>query len=85
VTTDRKPRKPPTPDARCGTNAGYQAHHRRGEDACDPCREGANEYHRGYYDRTNWEQRAKVRATAQLVAAHHDEWLWLVHDEMRRM
>lgn len=35
-----KPRKLPTPDpkGRCGSSAGYQAHRRRGEEACDACR-----------------------------------------------
>lgn len=32
----------PTPDPRCGTHAGYVAHWRRGENACDPCRDGHN-------------------------------------------
>lgn len=34
-------KKKPTPDpkGRCGTAAGYQAHRRRGEQACDECRD----------------------------------------------
>jgi hypothetical protein len=32
----------PTADSRCGTNSGYQAHRRRGETACTPCREAHN-------------------------------------------
>jgi hypothetical protein len=28
--------------AECGTNAGYQAHHGRGETACDACKEAHN-------------------------------------------
>lgn len=30
--------------SRCGTYAGYQAHKRRGEPACAPCREGNRVY-----------------------------------------
>lgn len=34
------PKKAPTPDpkGRCGSSAGYQAHRRRGEEACEACR-----------------------------------------------
>lgn len=32
--------KRPTKDHRCGTRAGYQAHRRRGEDACKACKKG---------------------------------------------
>lgn len=34
------PKKAPTPDpkGRCGSSAGYQAHRRRGEEACEECR-----------------------------------------------
>jgi hypothetical protein len=28
----------PWPPAVCGTNGGYLAHRRRGEEACDPCK-----------------------------------------------
>jgi 5-methylcytosine-specific restriction endonuclease McrA len=31
-------KKEPTPDKRCGSNAGYIAHSRRGENYCDDCR-----------------------------------------------
>jgi hypothetical protein len=30
----------------CGTREGYQAHQRRGEEPCDPCRAGAAAYAR---------------------------------------
>lgn len=33
---------------RCGTNAGYRAHTRRGEEVCDECREAQNAYMREY-------------------------------------
>lgn len=36
--------KPPTPDARCGTNAGAHAHQRRDEAVCDACRIAKNAY-----------------------------------------
>lgn len=31
-------KKRPTKDKRCGTRAGYRAHHRRGETACSACK-----------------------------------------------
>lgn len=31
-----------------GTNAGYQAHRKRGEKACDACRKGLAQYRRQY-------------------------------------
>ena len=31
---------------KCGTVAGYQAHHRRGEEACEACKEARAEYSR---------------------------------------
>lgn len=37
---------PPTADARCGTYAGWQAHGRRGEEKCDPCKAAATKYDR---------------------------------------
>lgn len=43
------PRKQPTHDERCGTNAGYEAHRRRGEDPCDQCRDAHNTYMSGYH------------------------------------
>lgn len=42
--SDDKVKKPPTkdPKGRCGTDAGYQAHWRRGEEPCDACRNARN-------------------------------------------
>lgn len=39
--SESKVKKPPTkdPKGRCGTDAGYQRHWHRGEEACDACRE----------------------------------------------
>lgn len=44
-----KHKSSPTPDPRCGSKAGYTAHARRGENACDACRAantGATKKHR---------------------------------------
>lgn len=38
----RGPKKPPTPDHRCGTDPGYSAHRRRNENPCPPCLEAGN-------------------------------------------
>ena len=47
---NRNHRLEPTGDERCGTDNGFRAHSRRGEKACDPCRdahtEATSEYRR---------------------------------------
>lgn len=44
----RKPPRPPqVAPAECGTDSGYRAHRRRGEDACRRCREAHAAYNRG--------------------------------------
>lgn len=40
-----RPRKPRTPIT-CGTRSGYSRHRRKGEDACDPCRQANADYSR---------------------------------------
>lgn len=49
--TSSKYTKRPTkdPKGRCGTQPGYQAHHRRGEQACKACKAANSEYQRRYY------------------------------------
>ena len=37
--------------SKCGTYGGYQAHRKRGEDACGDCADAANAYVREYRDR----------------------------------
>ncbi len=45
--------------AKCGTEAGYRAHGRRGEQACDPCRLEANRVHAERRGRANRAQAAQ--------------------------
>lgn len=51
-------KKPPTTDHRCGTHNGYAAHSRRGETACQPCKDANAAYMREYKrkNRTRLEQ-----------------------------
>lgn len=44
----KKPVPPIKPPAKCATPAGYKAHLRRGEKACDECRIAANEARKKY-------------------------------------
>lgn len=45
-------KKPPTHDDRCGEARGYQAHHRRGEVACDACKK-ANSVRNSRYSKAS--------------------------------
>lgn len=71
--------------ADCGTRAGYNAHKRRDEKPCDPCREAWNAYMRDYRaGNENWKQyknahqreyqRARSRAAQRLIANHRNEY-----------
>jgi len=65
--------------SKCGTYGGYQAHRRRGEDACNPCREANTTYQREYRrhpDRrvvARDQSEAYTRASAELRVAHKSE------------
>jgi len=72
---------PPTDDPRCGSHAGYQAHRRRGEYACDKCRTGKREHDRRYYQATQVDrerrlenQRARRRADPAEARAQERRW-----------
>lgn len=75
------PNLPPTADRRCGTDAGYQAHRYRDEDACDRCRD-AHAIHQLEWMDKNPDQRAdatvtnrvRYRAMAELAKNHPDEY-----------
>ena len=42
---------PPTDTGRCGTNAGYQRHRKRGEAPCRPCKDGKRAHARALESR----------------------------------
>lgn len=50
------------PDGRTGTDAGYQAHRKAGEDVCEPCVEAHVEKCALHWASLTDEQRAKVRS-----------------------
>lgn len=56
---------PPTEDPRCGTNPGYQAHRKRGEDPCQPCKDTEAERARQRYQKDP--EKSKKRTRAYLV------------------
>lgn len=79
----------PTIDDRCGTPAGYQAHRKRGEAACGPCRNANAAYMRvlradraDLRERERARQNARDRATQRLIDAHRAEWAGLVQEEL---
>lgn len=68
-----------TTDDRCGTDAGYQAHRKRGEDPCQTCKDGRAAQARARrqrlpvaFGREKAAMRARRRAHAKL-AAEYDE------------
>lgn len=75
-----------------GTNAGYQAHRKLGEDACDPCRAAARAY-QAAYRAAHRERRAhnatrnaaRGRAMRRLVARHPEEFRELYEKEKARL
>jgi len=62
-----------------GTYAGYQRHRRRGEPACDPCKEGNRAYQKARRTTAegraaaNRHSRATSRALWKLSQAHPEE------------
>lgn len=73
----------------CGTYAGYQAHGRRGEYACEPCKKALAEY-TAKWRKANPEaarrgqsrQYARERALRELARRHPDELAELLRDEL---
>lgn len=71
MSKQKAPRKSaPTKDRRCGTNAGYTAHHRRGESPCAACRKARATYeHNRQHGRTPTPRReASTTATTAPTA-----------------
>lgn len=59
----------PTKDRRCGTNAGYMAHNRRGESPCAACRRGKADYEKHRTRGTKPPQRREATASKAGAAA----------------
>ena len=57
--------------AECGTNAGYQAHRKRGEPACEACRTASRTYQRSWNARHPG-QAAAYKDTYKRTAAIRD-------------
>ena len=49
-----------TPGAACGTRSGFNAHRRRDETPCQPCRDAENTYSR------EWQRRRRHREAAHV-------------------
>lgn len=62
---------------RCGTLSGYQAHRRRDEDACRPCKAAQADYQRTY-------NRARSRALTRLAHVFPIEFQALLLEEQQR-
>ena len=58
----------------CGTQRGYQAHHRRREAACDPCKAAHSVYMNRY-------RQARTRAINRLIARHRGEYALYLANE----
>jgi hypothetical protein len=78
----------PKPPPQCGTYAGYQAHLRRGETTCGPCRKAAAGYSaslraaspaRRAKDR--WWKKTRQKALERLAAEHPARFLHLIDEE----
>ncbi len=77
--------------AECGTDAGYQAHRKRNEDACPDCRKAKAAYTaqiRDRYPRHRSKQlvrqEARRRALVRLSQVHSRDYELLLADELRR-
>lgn len=73
-----------------GTYGGYQAHRRKNEDACEPCRTAARDYQRNYRSVVGIESQkrysqAREQAFLRLSRMHPDEFHRLMHEELRRI
>lgn len=73
----------------CGTQSGYQAHGRRGEPRCEPCKKAHREYvaaWRRAYPRTQQheseKQLARNRALRRLARLHPGEFRTLYDEEL---
>lgn len=80
-----------TVDERCGTPAGYQAHRKRKEPACDACRRANAEYtaavrasNPGLYAQNVANNSARSRAMTRLARLHPDEFKALYREELRK-
>ena len=67
------------PVAKCGTWSGYNAHKKKGEDACDDCRLAANAYQKKYADANRDRHLASARKKtaayrARMVAEDPAAW-----------
>ena len=62
-------RRPPTPDQRCGSIAGYQAHCRRSEHACARCKRACADAEMVRY-RVGGKERRRERVRKQRQAEH---------------
>lgn len=91
ITSDGRPRSQShtnrTPVQPCGTYGGYQAHKKRGEAACDECRDASRRY-MAEYRRKHPEVRdadiagldARREATRLLIQRHEAEFRQLLKD-----
>src|SRR5690242_914050 len=77
-------------ESKCGTYAGWNIHKRKGEKACDACRQAATEYQRSWrarggeaVERQAAMNRAREAALWRLKDLHRDHFDLLVADEMR--
>lgn len=76
--------------AECGTDGGYQAHRRKGEAACGPCRTARRDYMREFRAsradvRANENRRARARLAAltELGRRYPDEYDRLVLEALQ--
>jgi hypothetical protein len=72
----------------CGTYPGYQAHRRRGDEICVPCRDACADYHRDRRDRRPESLRreqdarkARRRALSRLAEQHQEQYRALYREE----
>ena len=69
----------------CGTRNGYQAHIRRGEKTCEPCRAANAASQRESRGRDQWwraTKRAREQALIRLSHEHPDEYRNLYAEEL---
>lgn len=77
---------------RCGTYAGFQAHKKRGEVGCGPCRDARRVYMAAYREKSEKARErdrkyslATSRARERLIRAHRAEFLLYLDEERRRL
>jgi hypothetical protein len=76
------------PESKCGTYAGWNAHRKAGEKACDACRKACADYMRGYRQRRGpepdrWRSRTRSAALERLAAKYPDQFARLL-EQVRR-